>query len=187
MKIGILSDVHDALSHLHAALDGLREADALLVAGDLCSPFVLPVLADGFAGGPIHVVFGNNDGDRFRMQRVAAGLDTVHLHGEVFVGTVGATSVAMNHFPELGRHLDPREHRLIVYGHDHRLRVDRREGGWTLDPGSLLGYDPADRRFVPPSFLIYDEEDDRVDALELRHDDGPEPSRPKVVRRAEHA
>ena len=186
MKIGILSDVHDALPHLHAALDGLDEADALLVAGDLCSPFVLPLLADGFRNGPIHVVFGNNDGDRFRMERIAGGLDAVHLHGEAFFGTVGTSTVAMNHFPQLGRGIDPREHRLIVYGHDHRLRVDRREGGWTLNPGSLLGYDPADRRFVAPTFLIYDEEDDRVDAFELRHDGG-EPPRPRAVPHAEHA
>jgi hypothetical protein len=187
MKIGILSDVHDALPHLHAALDGLQQADALLVAGDLCSPFVLPLLADGFRHGPIHVVFGNNDGDRFRMERLAADLDAVRLHGEAFVGTVGATTVAMAHFPEIGRHLDPRDAKLIVYGHDHRLRVERREGGWTLDPGSLLGYDPADRRFVPPSFLIYDEQDDRVDVIELRHEGGAEPPRPRVVPRAEHA
>jgi hypothetical protein len=186
MKIGIVSDVHDALPHLHAALQGLSDADALLVAGDLCSPFVLPLLADGFTGGPIHVVFGNNDGDRFRMERIAAGLDAVHLHGEAFAGTVGTSTVAMNHFPEIGRRIDPRHHRLIVYGHDHRLRVDRREGGWTLNPGSLLGYDPAERRFVAPTFLIYDEEDDRVDAFELRHD-GEEPPRPRVVARAEHA
>jgi hypothetical protein len=56
MKIGILSDIHDNLWNLRAALGGLGEADALICCGDLCSPFVVGLLAEGFPGRPIHVV-----------------------------------------------------------------------------------------------------------------------------------
>ena len=168
MRIGIVADVHDALSNLRAALHALRDTDALLVAGDLCSPFVLPILAGGFAHGDVHIVFGNNDGDRFRMERVAANLANVHLHGEAWTGELGGRTIAMNHFPAVAVTMDPARFHLIVFGHDHRLRTERTEaGGWLLDPGSLLGYDPAERQDVSPTFLIYDTESDEVQSLEI--------------------
>lgn len=168
MRIGIVADVHDALPNLRAALHELRRTDALLVAGDLCSPFVLPILADGFAHGDVHIVFGNNDGDRFRMERVASSLANVHLHGEVWTGELGGRTIAMNHFPAIAVTMDPARFDLIVHGHDHRHRVDRTaSGGFRLDPGSLLGYDPAKGEHVPPTFLIYDTERDEVESLEI--------------------
>ena len=169
MRIGIVSDVHDALPNLRAALGELRRADALLVAGDLCSPFVLPLLAEGFAHGDVHVVFGNNDGDRFRMERLASELANVHLHGEVWTGELGGRAIAMTHFPGVAQAMDGGRFDAIVYGHDHRHRVERTgAGGWRLDPGSLMGYDPAVREEVPPTFLIYDTERDEVESLEIR-------------------
>ena len=168
MRIGILSDVHDALPSLRAALRELRSTDALLVAGDLCSPFVLPVIAGGFAHGDVHIVFGNNDGDRFRMERMAADLPNLHLHGEVWTGELGGRAIAMNHFPAIAATMDEARFHLIVHGHDHRCRAERTAaGGWRLDPGSLLGYDPANGEHVPPSFLIYDTERDEVESLEI--------------------
>ncbi len=168
MRIGIVSDVHDAVQNLRTALRELARADALLVAGDLCSPFVLPILAEGFAHGDVHIVFGNNDGDRFRMERVASDLPNVHLHGEVWTGEVGGRTIAMNHFPAIAATMDPARFDLIVHGHDHRHRVARTaSGGWRLDPGSLLGYDPAKDEHLPPTFLIYDAERDEVESLEI--------------------
>ena len=48
MKVAVLSDVHDNVWNLRAALESLAEAEALVFCGDLCSPFVLGLLADGF-------------------------------------------------------------------------------------------------------------------------------------------
>lgn len=183
MKVGIISDVHDAIWTLRAALEALQDTDALLVAGDLCSPFVLPILAEGFGGGQVHVVFGNNDGDRYRMALVARGLDRLTLHGEAFAGELGGRTFAMNHFPDLAEPVDPRRYDVIVYGHDHRYRVAR-EGAWRLNPGSLLGYDPAARADVPPTFLVYDTDQDVVDGFELRREGDAAPAPWRAVRRA---
>lgn len=171
MRIGIVSDVHDALPSLRAALRELQSADALLVAGDLCSPFVLPILAEGFPRGDVHIVFGNNDGDRFRMERACADLPNLHLHGEVWTGELGGRTIAMSHFPGVAATMDETRFHLIVHGHDHRHRAERtRAGGWRLDPGSLLGYDPAERAHVRPTFQIYDAESDEVETVELPAD-----------------
>lgn len=171
MKIAILSDVHDALPALRAALASLRGVDAVLVAGDLCSPFVLPVLADGYRDGPIHLVFGNNDGDRFRMARIAAGHDRLHLHGEAWIGRIGGLAVAMQHFPEVAGAIDAARFDLIVCGHDHRFRAERDGRAWRLNPGSLLGWDPAASAALRPSFLVHDADAGRPSGFELVTDE----------------
>ena len=80
MRIAILSDVHDNIWKLETLLDRL-EAEALVFCGDFCAPFTLAQIAESFAG-PIHVVFGNNDGDQFLLARVASKSPQVTLHGE---------------------------------------------------------------------------------------------------------
>ncbi len=100
MQIAILSDIHDNIWKLAAALEAIRDADALICCGDLCSPFVVDQLAGGFAG-PIHIVFGNNDGDRFRITAKAAGHDHVHVHGEFFRGEFGGKRFAVNHYDDI--------------------------------------------------------------------------------------
>jgi uncharacterized protein len=171
MRIGILSDIHDHVWNLRAALSALQEVDTLLVAGDLCSPFVIPILADGFTRGRIHIVFGNNDGDRFRMTVVAQAFDHVELHGEVYRGRLDGRELAMTHFPSLAESMDASRIRLIVYGHDHRYHVERTgsgaDGGWRLNPGTLLGYDPLSGEDVPATFLVLDTDEDRVEGYRV--------------------
>ena len=171
MRIGILSDIHDHVWNLRAALSALQEVDTLLVAGDLCSPFVIPILADNFTHGRIHVVFGNNDGDRFRMTVVAQAFDHVELHGEVYRGRLDGRDVVMNHFPALAEPMDAARVPLIVYGHDHRHHVERTgsgtAGGWRLDPGTLLGYDPLSGEDVPATFLVLDTARDVVESFQV--------------------
>jgi uncharacterized protein len=167
MRIGILSDVHDHVWNLRAALTALQDVDTLLVAGDLCSPFVLPILAEGYSRGRIHTVFGNNDGDRFRMAQVARAFDHLELHGEVYEGHLDGQAVVMNHFPAIAAALDPVSIPLIVYGHDHRHRVERTDTGWILDPGTLLGYDPLTGDDVAATFLILDTARDEVESYQV--------------------
>ena len=73
MNVAVLSDTHDHLDRLAKALAAVRDsgAAALVFCGDLCAPFTLAALAEGYAG-PIHAVFGNNDGDRMMLLTIAA-------------------------------------------------------------------------------------------------------------------
>ena len=80
MKLAILSDIHDNIWKLETLLANL-EADALIFCGDFCAPFTLAQIAEGFSG-PVHVVFGNNDGDQFLLARVAGNFAHVTLHGD---------------------------------------------------------------------------------------------------------
>ena len=156
MKVAVLSDVHDHVWNLRAALGSLDDADVLLYCGDFCSPFVVPLLAEGFTGRPIHAVFGNNDGDLFRIAKNAAGHEHVHLWGEVYRDELGGLRVAMNHFPELALELARSgSFDLVCFGHDHRFRVEQ-EAALALNPGTLLGWDPSTRADVPATFAVLD-------------------------------
>src|SRR5579883_2882184 len=82
MKIAILSDIHDNVWKLEAALKQMQEAELLICCGDLCSPFIVGLLADGFPQRPLHIVFGNNDADLFRITQNANRYpNRVALHG----------------------------------------------------------------------------------------------------------
>lgn len=167
MRLAILSDIHDHITELRAALAELASAggaDRLLCCGDLCAPFMVGELVDGFAG-PVHVVFGNNDGDRYRITRAAADHDRFHLHGE-FAELGGdafdGTRVALHHFPDVGRAVAAAgRHDLVCYGHTHEWEQGRHGDTLALNPGEIMG------RLGPPTFAVYDTESDRVTRQEL--------------------
>jgi hypothetical protein len=167
MKIGILSDIHDNIWNLRAALEGLREADALICCGDLCSPFVVGLLAEGLAGRPIHVVFGNNDGDLFRITQNASRLKGVQLHGELFQGELGGKRVFVNHYPLIARAAATEEYDLICYGHNHLFVIERHGGALLVNPGAIMGYEPGGKREIPATFVSYDTEADQATAYQV--------------------
>jgi putative phosphoesterase len=168
VKVAILSDSHDHIWNVRRALAALDECAALLFCGDLCSPFVIPLLAEGFAERPIHIVFGNNDGDLYRISQNAAKHDHVQLHGELFADELGGRRIGANHYPELAQGLaDSGRFDLVFYGHDHRLALERRGKTVVVNPGTLLGYDPVARADVPASFMVYDLAADEAKAFQV--------------------
>jgi uncharacterized protein len=168
MKLAILSDVHDNVWNLRAALGALGEADALLYCGDLCSPFVIGLLGEGFPGKPIHVVFGNNDGDLFRIAGNAAQQAQITLHGELFQGEFDGKRVLMNHYPDIALAAAAAgQHDLVCYGHNHLFAIERKGRTLTVNPGALMGYHPGNKRDIPATFVIYDTAADATTAYQV--------------------
>lgn len=168
MRIAILADIHDHVWNLEAALPRLREADAVLCCGDLCSPFVLDQMASSLHA-PVHIVFGNNDGDLFRLTAAASEYDHLRLHGTFFRGSVGGVQVAMTHYPEVAEAVDPDDLDLIAYGHDHTLYAGRRGRAHLVDPGSLMGFRPG-HGDVAATFAVFDATGGRVDVFRIARD-----------------
>ena len=73
----------------------------MICCGDLCSPFVVDLLVAGFPQKPIHVVFGNNDGDLFRITGKAKNNADLHLYGQFCETQFDGQRFAVNHYPEL--------------------------------------------------------------------------------------
>lgn len=156
MKIAIVSDIHDNVWTLKAALAQFNDATVLLCCGDLCSPFIVGLMAEAFRGA-IHIVEGNNEGDWRRISQAAAKFPNVHLHGEFFEDELDGKRVAMNHYPNIALPLaQSGKYDLVCYGHDHHFAMERRGSTLTLNPGTLLGYDPINRQDIPATFMIYD-------------------------------
>jgi putative phosphoesterase len=159
MRLAILSDIHDNVWKLDRALDAARGADALICLGDLCSPFIVHQLGRGFAA-PIHIVFGNNDGDRFRIGANAAPYPQIGIHGEMMRGEFGGRRIAANHYDFIARPLAASgEFDVVCYGHNHVYDVTRTGRTLAINPGALMGATFAadgSRTDVPSTFVMYD-------------------------------
>lgn len=160
MKIGILSDIHDNIWALAEALRRLADCEALLVLGDLCSPFTIVDLAQGY-GGPVHVVWGNNDGDKALITRNADKAGNVTLHGEFAELTLGGRSIALTHYPLLGVALAAGErYDLVCHGHNHQCAVSWVGRTLLVNPGEVMG------RLGVHSVARYDTESGEAEIIE---------------------
>jgi len=175
MRIAVISDIHDNVWKLEAALKEIRELqpEALICCGDLCSPFIIGLLKDGFPG-PIHIVFGNNDADLYRItQQAEAG--RVMFYGELaeFIvqeeqlrslkeanPAIPGKRIAVNHFNYLARPMAASEkYDVVFYGHNHQHRHERLGHIDVINPGTIMGYNPlakGEEKNIASTFLIYD-------------------------------
>jgi len=140
MKIAVMSDSHDNLWKLREALPRMKEADVVIHCGDLCAPFMVRELGDGLDGIPIHVVWGNNDGDTFLISNVAQSYPNVTLHGQFAELDLEGFSVAVNHYPRIAHALARSNlYDLVCYGHDHVAYEEWVGDCLLLNPGELMG------------------------------------------------
>ncbi len=193
MRLAILSDIHDHVWNLKRALEWINnnEIEAMVLCGDLCSPFILGMIQQAFAK-PVHLVFGNNDGDPFRITRVAGPQVVIHgelaeltfdpQKGELRTGWAAeGIRIAVNHFNDIAAGLAAsNRYDVVIYGHDHRHRVayyDRTTGKYlntsnthttlVINPGTLMGFNPlpavAGQHFITPTFATLE-----LDRMEIR-------------------
>ncbi len=139
MLVGILSDIHDNVPALRSALSELQAADCLICCGDLCSPFVINELGKGFAKD-IHIVFGNNDGDLFRITNNSRNYPHIQLHGEMAELTLDGCRFGINHYDTIGRvFADSDRYDVVCFGHNHQFEISRVNQTTVINPGEILG------------------------------------------------
>ena len=137
MRVLIVSDTHGKLHP--AILELARRSDHAVHAGDIGSPGILQALSE--AGKPCTAVRGNNDTPKTwpascRQQLESLPLvASLQLPGGILAVEHGdrANPVARRH--DLLRHRHPQA-RLIVYGHSHRLLIDREQLPRVINPGA---------------------------------------------------
>jgi hypothetical protein len=140
VQVAVLSDSHDNVWKLDEALTHLRSAEAVIHCGDLCSPFMIRRLGEGLPGVPVHIVWGNNEGDTYLISVVASSYPSIHLHGALAKLELGGVKVAVNHYPELARGLAATQaYGLVCYGHDHTAHSEWVGDCLLLNPGELMG------------------------------------------------
>ncbi len=151
MLLSILSDTHDNIWALQAALPQLALADVAIHCGDLVSPFMLKQLGEGMAGKPVHMVWGNNNGDMLLIQSIATQLGNITLHGELAELQLDGVRVAVNHYPGIARALAASGHYdLVCFGHTHKALEEMVGACRLLNPGEMMGL------YGRRSFVRYD-------------------------------
>jgi len=139
--IAAVSDSHDHREGLGDAVSRARAegAGALFHLGDLVAPFMLKVLAS--FPGPIHLVLGNNDGDRLALARlIPVECPQVASFGEIVTAEVGGLRVAGVHDPRVARGLAATgDHDLVLFGHTHQHSAVQVGPCLLVNPGELYG------------------------------------------------
>jgi putative phosphoesterase len=162
MRLGILSDSHDNIWKLAEAISHLETVKAVIHCGDLCSPFIVRRLGEGLRAIPVHIVWGNNDGDPLSIARVASNFNNLHLHGQLAKLEFDGLRVGVSHYPEIATELaDSGNFDLVCYGHDHTAHQEQRGNCLLLNPGELMGMNGSS------TLALYDSETNQVEMIEL--------------------
>jgi len=137
LRVGVLSDTHGQVCPDVLAV--MAGCDIAVHAGDVGSARVLRQLRNVTAA--VHAVRGNNDvpglwaGDELEVLATLSAMEKLQLPG-------GKLAVEHGHVhghtsPDLDnlRAAHPGA-RVIVYGHTHKLLIDRSESPWIINPGA---------------------------------------------------
>jgi putative phosphoesterase len=156
MRLGIISDIHDHLHNLQPVVAWLSgKTDLLICCGDLCSPFIMDELKK--YTGPVHIIFGNNDADLYRITRKSDS--RVQAQGEFLELDLNGFRVAANHFDNIAAPIARSGlYDLVCFGHNHRYSLAQHGRTLALNPGTLMGwaFGPSGAQRVPPTFAVFD-------------------------------
>uniref|UniRef100_A0A7C1PLL3 Phosphoesterase n=1 Tax=Thermofilum pendens TaxID=2269 RepID=A0A7C1PLL3_THEPE len=144
-RVAVVSDSHDKLENLRRFAETARREgiEAVIHAGDIISPFALRELK----GLRVYAVYGNNDGEKLLLSKVAAEMGFLISEPPLFL-SLGGREIAVVHGASTPSDTVRLAEALaksgmfhvVVYGHTHQLDV--RKVGETLivNPGTLSGY-----------------------------------------------
>ncbi len=162
MKIAVISDSHDNIWKLDQAMETLRQAAAVLHCGDLCAPFMVRRLGESLGDIPIHIIWGNNEGDPYLIGKMAEAYPRVHLHGPFAELELDGLRVAMIHYPQIARGLALSGlYDVVCYGHNHQAKAEKVGDCLLLNPGELMGMNG------PSMMALLDSETRQAEHLEI--------------------
>ncbi|NOT00245.1 MAG: metallophosphoesterase [Phycisphaerales bacterium] len=135
MIIGVISDTHDRLPAIDAgiALFQRRNVEAVIHPGDIISPFAAKRLLTWT--GPLHITYGNNDGEHHGLKSVLPQI----VKGPLFV-ELGGRRILVHHFIDWCLPADIASADIVITGHTHQV-VNRFDGDrLILNPGEACGW-----------------------------------------------
>lgn len=135
MKIGVLSDTHDRLPAIARALELFRQrqVEAVVHAGDLVAPFAARSMQAW--SGPLHVIYGNNDGERDGLKRTLPQIQD----GPLWIET-GGKRILVHHYLDWCTPHDVQRADVIITGHTHEVVNERQGNRLLLNPGECCGW-----------------------------------------------
>lgn len=139
MRIGVVSDTHNNLKNVRRIVELFNAADVerVIHTGDISQAKTLDVLAGLEA--PLTGVFGNNDEER---ESLATAIEA---HGMRFVDPPlelnwHNRSILVVHDPLELEGVHTNEQDLVLHGHTHRQRIEKRGDQLIFNPGECAGH-----------------------------------------------
>jgi hypothetical protein len=135
MKIGVISDTHDNLPAIDAAVRHFQTAgvEVVLHGGDFVAPFALRRLLE--ARLPVVAVFGNCDGERAGLAQLLPDLSDGPRRLEL-----GGRKICLVHNAQRLTHEDVEAADILLVGHTHEPKSERQEGRLIVNPGECCGW-----------------------------------------------
>ncbi|MGD2117971.1 MAG: YfcE family phosphodiesterase [Chromatiales bacterium] len=146
MKVCILSDSHDHIPLLDAAVAEARQqsAEMVLHCGDVVAPSTLECLRKH--GLPVHVIHGNNTGDMYSLGKLTSEPDSIfHYHGMDAGIELAGKRIFIVHYPHYAKAMAATgDWDLVCCGHTHKVSIEEKkncQGGIThlVNPGTIGG------------------------------------------------
>lgn len=142
--IGVISDTHDQVHHLIRVIDffNREHVDMVVHCGDWISPFTF--IHYTRLKAPLYGVFGNNDGDEYRILMYAEkfGLN-VSFEKQLMVFSRYGKRIAVYHGEYEGivkALIKCGDYDVVFHGHNHCPQVEKVGGVVSLNPGTLMDF-----------------------------------------------
>ena len=139
MRIAILSDIHDHDVQLSIALEMIdtQSIDQMLLLGDIVSGSSLRQLLEHFKH-PVHLVFGNNDGDVRALSNFSGLYPQLDIHGAFGEVEIDHMRIAFFHMPQMAHPLARSGmYDVVCYGHTHISHSEIINNTLIINPGAI--------------------------------------------------
>jgi len=137
-KVGIMSDSHDNLPKIRAAVDIFNQnrVDFVIHAGDLVAPFTAREIQK--LNCPYKIVLGNNDGEILGLYKIFEG----NVFQPPYRIKISNRKVIVLHDAMFLDNLENlKNYDLVIYGHDHIAVIkEHAEGPLIINPGECGGW-----------------------------------------------
>ncbi len=135
MRIGVISDTHDRLPTLDRGLAILqgRGVELIIHPGDVVAPFAAKRLLAW--PGPLHITYGNNDGERAGLKAVLPQIKD----GPLWLDADGRR-ILVHHFVDWCAPAHIAQADIIITGHTHEVVNERKSGKLFLNSGECCGW-----------------------------------------------
>ena len=140
MKIGIMSDSHDNIVNIKKAIQIFKEQDveAILHAGDLISPFCIPLFTE-FEGN-FFLCEGNNLGDTHLVKNKVTEIGTYFTQvGEIELDNIKFALYHGTHEPITDALVDSQKYDFVIIGHTHHKEIKEKGKTILINPGETFG------------------------------------------------
>lgn len=153
MLLGIMSDSHDNVSLIIKSIDRLisNSVDEIIHLGDIISPFILRIVKKEIDTRGVDLkitsILGNNDGDIYMLNKLFNEYGWRLLDSPCIVEYEGKSLYLMHGYgsidftEKLARLLfEKLDVDTLLYGHTHRLLIEKTDGRLLINPGEVCGY-----------------------------------------------